>query len=89
MGFCLSRGGNSGTQGSHIAVNTALCKYQAEANVTGLCESSLAVPENSAGLQIPLMVARNFINPPAQCRGSAMVNTDPLRLSYLSSTPQI
>ena len=33
-------------RGSHIAVNTALCKYQAEAeaNVTGLCESSLAVP---------------------------------------------
>ena len=32
-------------RGSHITVNTALCKYQAEveANVTGLCESSLAV----------------------------------------------
>ena len=73
---------------SHITVNTALCKYQAERRLMSLDYANQASQssENSAGLQIPLMVGRNFINPPAQCRGSAMVNSDLLRLSNLCST---
>ena len=85
MGFCLSRGGNSGTQLAHNCKHWAVQIKETENYANQASQSS----ENSPGLQIPLMVARNFINPPAQCSGSAMVNSDRMRLSYLSSSSDL
>ena len=40
MGFCLSRGGNSGTELAHNCKHCAVQIPETEADITGLCEGT-------------------------------------------------